>query len=184
MNRPTEKSEIALWLAGTARGDRAAFAALYHASSAKLMGIVRRILLRSELAEEALQETYVRIWSNAGQYEPVQAHPMTWMAAIARNAAIDVRRRVSERIADASVPIEDMQIAAPEGADVQGSDLKQLRRCLERLDAQARDMVLLAYHQGWSRDELARRFGRPTATVKTILRRSLAALKECLDGAS
>src|SRR5215831_1014651 len=93
MNETTRDAEIALWLARTAEGDRAAFAALYRHSSPKLMGLVRRILLRSDLAEEALQEAYVRIWSNAAQFDSALSRPMTWMAAIARNAAIDSRRR-------------------------------------------------------------------------------------------
>jgi RNA polymerase sigma-70 factor (ECF subfamily) len=183
MNETTREADIALWLARTAEGDRAAFAALYRHSSPKLMGLVRRILSRNDLAEEALQEAYVRIWSNATQFDPALSRPMTWMAAIARNAAIDSRRRASERIAKESIPIDEIQLAAPaQAADLQSVELARLRRCLEALNAPARDMVLLAYHQGWSREELARKFDRPVATVKTILRRSLAALKECLDG--
>ncbi len=183
MNQKTRDADIALWLARTADGDRAAFAQVYRHSAPKLMGLVRRILLRSDLAEEALQEAYVRIWSNASRFDPALSRPLTWMAAIARNAAIDSRRRASERIAKEAVPFDQLQVAAPaQAGDLGSAELAQLRRCLEALNAPARDMVLLAYHQGWSREELARKFDRPTATVKTILRRSLAALKECLDG--
>ena len=56
----------------------------------------------------------------------------------------------------------------------------QLAGCLRGLDEERRSMVLLAYCHGWSRDELAERFSRPVATIKTLLRRSLIALKECL----
>ena len=63
-------------------------------------------------------------------------------------------------------------------------DVASLRRCLGRLDAQTRDCVLLAYYEGFSRQELAQRYGRPVNTIKTLLHRSLAVLRDCLDGAA
>lgn len=59
---------------------------------------------------------------------------------------------------------------------------RELRRCIDGMEADRRGMVLLAYCHGWSREELSRRFDRPVATVKTLLRRSLISLKECLGG--
>jgi RNA polymerase sigma-70 factor (ECF subfamily) len=92
-------------------------------------------------------------------------------------------RRGPERISARSeeVPVE---LADPAGG---ASDLvvdrRRLAACLEGLEADRRTMVLLAYCHGWSREELSRRFDRPVATVKTLLRRGLIALKECLgDG--
>src|SRR6202000_439248 len=74
---------LATLLGQTARGDRAAFSELYTLTKAKLFGVIRRILIRSDLTEEALQESYVRIWSNASRYDQGQAAAMTWMIAIA-----------------------------------------------------------------------------------------------------
>ena len=178
----TDAARLADLLAQTARQDRAAFAELYAATRAKLFGVARRILIRSDLAEEALQETYVRIWSHASRYDSGAASAMTWMIAIARNQAIDLRRRANERIAASAVALEDVTLVAPQVSADDSADLRSLRECLGALAENGRDMVLLAYHQGYSREELSRRFNRPVATVKTILRRSLAALKECLDG--
>jgi RNA polymerase sigma-70 factor, ECF subfamily len=62
-----------------ATGDRAAFAILYAATSAKLYGIVLRILKRPDLTDEVIQETYMRIWSRAASFDPAKASPVTWM---------------------------------------------------------------------------------------------------------
>lgn len=179
----TDRAALALCLAGTARGERAAFADLYRRTSGKLFAVIRRILGRADVAEEALQEAYLKIWSQAARYDDKVASPMTWMIAIARNQAIDVRRRGAERVSDAASALEDVTLVSASGAAAieQSADLRHLSRCLDGLEEQPRAMVLLAYHQGWSREELARRFERPVATVKTLLRRGLLALKDCLD---
>lgn len=179
----TGTDELARLIARTAARDRAAFAALYKLTRAKLFGVVRRILSNAPLAEEALQECYVRIWSHAERYDPGRAAAMTWMIAIARNQAIDAKRKAAERVSVGAVALEDVELSAPASAEA-SADLRRLRQCLGGLASDSRDMVLLAYHQGYSREELAERFSRPVATVKTILRRSLQALKECLDGRS
>lgn len=153
-------------------------------TAAKLFGVARRIVIQATLAEEVLQEAYVRIWTHAKSFEAGRASPMSWMIAIVRNQAIDVRRRAAQRIADQAVALDDVmvpQAGAREDAE-RMADLRQLRECLEGLDEQPRAMVLLAYHLGMTREELAAKFARPVGTVKTILRRGLAALKECLDG--
>lgn len=181
MNAASDIERLSGLLARTAAQDRAAFGELYELTKAKLFGVIRRILLRVDLAEEALQESYVRIWSNAHRYDSSQATAMTWMIAIARNQAIDLKRKAAERVSAGAVALEDVTLVSPASAE-DSADLRRLRQCLGGLAQDGRDMVLLAYHQGYSREELAERFSRPVATVKTILRRSLAALKECLDG--
>lgn len=182
MNARSDSALLVDLLAQTGRGDRAAFSELYGLTKAKLFGVIRRILIRGDLAEEALQESYVRIWSNASRYDSDQAAAMTWMIAIARNQAIDLKRRANERVAAQAVALEDVTLIAPQANADDSADLRGLRECLGGLSDNGRGMVLLAYHQGYSREELSQRFNRPVATVKTILRRSLAALKECLDG--
>ena len=86
---PTSKIELSELLAQVARRDRQAFAAMYAATSAKLFGIIVRILGRRDLAEEVLQEVYVKIWERAGDFDPSRASPITWLATIARNRALD-----------------------------------------------------------------------------------------------
>ncbi|MBV9991586.1 MAG: sigma-70 family RNA polymerase sigma factor [Alphaproteobacteria bacterium] len=182
MDASTDSARLAGLVARVAAHDRAAFGELYAATRAKLFGVVRRILIRGDLAEEALQESYVRIWSNAHRYEPGTASAMTWMVAIARNQAIDVKRRAAERMSAQAVELDDVVLTETKPSAEDTADLRRLRNCLGGLGDDNRDMVLLAYHQGYSREELAEKFARPVATVKTILRRSLMLLKECLDG--
>jgi len=89
-------AELVWLIAAVAKGDEAAFERLYAATRAKLFGVVLRILRRQDLAEEVIQETYVKIWNSAGQFNPGLSSPITWMASIARNRAIDIVRKRSE----------------------------------------------------------------------------------------
>src|SRR6266542_4520473 len=93
-------AELVWLLAAVARGDQTAFEQLYAATRAKLYGVVLRILRRADLADEVMQETYLRIWRSAGDFNPKLATPITWMVAIARNRALDIVRRKSEAALD------------------------------------------------------------------------------------
>src|SRR6476646_6302505 len=88
--------ELVWLMAAVAKGDRTAFERLYAATRANLYGVVLRILRRQDLADEVMQETYLKIWNSAGQFDPALASPITWMVAIARNRAIDLVRRKTE----------------------------------------------------------------------------------------
>jgi RNA polymerase sigma-70 factor (ECF subfamily) len=174
------KSSLAELLEATARGDRAAFEALYIATSPKLLGVVLRILHSRPVAEEVLQEIYVKIWQKAERFAPAAGQPLAWMIAIARNRAIDrLRSEKNERArADDDDRILD-RLAAPPAGDA--AVREDLRACLDGLDQEARDCVVLAYCSGFSREELALRFKRPVGTIKTLLYRSLKLLKACLE---
>ena len=178
--------DLADLLTLAAAGDRRAFRRLYECTAAKLLATARRILNDERAAEDAVQEAYVRIWSHAAEFDARIASPVAWMATIARHAAIDAARRGAQRVSAASSVIDTemserlADTAADGGRLLTGS---RLAVCLKALDEERRGMVLLAYCHGWSRDELAQRFSRPVATIKTILRRSLIALKECLGDA-
>lgn len=175
------ETELGQLLPRVAAGDRQAFSRLYDLSASRLNAVIRRIVRRPELAEEALQETFVRIWQRASQFEPAQARSLGWLAAIARNQAIDLRRRFAERLAETAESTDEVEIAiAPEAENV--IEFKNLRQCLEKLPKDRQSMVLMAYYEGFSREELAEKFTRPVTTVKTLLRRSLISLRECLDG--
>src|SRR6202008_843461 len=89
-------AELVWLIAAVAKGDEAAFERLYAATRSKLFGVVLRILRRQDLAEEVIQEAYVKIWNSAGQFNSALSSPITWMASIARNRAIDVVRKRGE----------------------------------------------------------------------------------------
>jgi len=182
MLKETATAELTALLARVAARDRDAFAAVYRATSAKLWGIILRILPRRDVAEDVLQDVYVRIWERAGSFDPAKASPITWMASIARNRAIDeIRRRRPVSIEETPEALD----VADRGADPlesaqQSEELRRLKECLEGLEPERREMVLLAYYSGLSRDELAQRFSHPVNTIKTWLHRSLAQLRKCL----
>lgn len=170
-------------LAGVARGEEAAFAALYQATSAKLYAIALRILRSREAAEDVVQDSYTKVWERAGAFDPRIASPITWMAAIVRNRALDeIRKRSVRPQADVS---ELDNIEADEEHPVEAigrrEDVERMLRCLEGLEPEKRQMVRLAYLDGLSREALAKRFGRPEGTIKTWLHRSLLQLKGCLE---
>jgi RNA polymerase sigma-70 factor, ECF subfamily len=163
--------------------DSAAFAALYKQTSAKLYGVIARILTRSDVAADVLQEVYVRVWEKAGEFDPVKGSAVAWMATIARNCALDEVRRV--RPASLEDQPESFEPAAddvdPLAKRERSEGLARLIDCLQGLDEEKRAIVLLAYYRGSSREALAKRFGRPVATIKTWLHRSLAQLRDCLS---
>ena len=179
MSTPAELVQL---LNAVSRGDRVAFEQIYTATRAKLYGVVLRILRRHDLADEVIQEVYLKIWSGAGQFNPGLASPITWMVTIARNRAIDLVRKRAE------VSIEEEPEAMDVAADLPNplarrelaEDVRRLMGCIERLEPERQSLVLLAYRNGWSREQLAAKLGKPVNTIKTWLRRSLLEIRECL----
>ena len=167
-------------LEATSRGDRVKFRALYDATAPKLLGVVLRITRNRAIAEEVLQETYIKVWQNAEQFTPDAGQPMAWLVTIARNRAIDrIRSEHVDRFKD---PGDDNLLdRLPAQADVDPVARESLRVCLSGLDEEARSCVVLAYCSGLSREELAERFNRPVGTIKTLLHRSIKVLRACLE---
>jgi RNA polymerase sigma-70 factor, ECF subfamily len=176
------RTELVGLLRAVANRDQAAFEELYAATRAKLYGVVLRILRRADLADEVMQEAYLKIWNSAGQFDPALGSPITWMVAIARNRAIDVARRKRD-VSVEEVP-EVLELAAdvadPLAGRERSEELRRLLDCLGRLDPDQCQLMLLAYYNGLSREQLAARSGRPVNTIKTWLRRSILAVRECL----
>ncbi|MBV8745636.1 MAG: sigma-70 family RNA polymerase sigma factor [Xanthobacteraceae bacterium] len=175
-------AELVSLLAAVAKRDESAFEKLYAATSTKLYGVVLRILRRPELADEVMQETYLKIWNSAAQFDASIASPITWMVAIARNRAIDLARGKADLSVEDMPDVHELPADLPDplAARERGEDVKRLLDCLGRLEAEQRQLVLLAYYDGLSREQLAVRFKRPVNTIKTWLRRSLLAVRECL----
>ena len=175
-------SDIDNLLAQIALSDRRAFDKLYEETSAKLFGVAMRILKDRTLAEDALQEIYIRIWQKASSYRPGQQAPMAWLATVARNHSIDVIRankRIHDDIDDHfELKTDDRN---PEEEAILSGERDQIDICLEALEPQKAEAVVSAYVEGYSYQELADRYSIPLNTMRTWLRRSLASLRECLD---
>lgn len=184
----TDSRQLKTWLAATARKDGDAFRQLYDATSAKLFGFALRILIKRELAEEVIQESFVSIWNNAASYQAGLAAPMTWMTTIVRNKAFDTLRRLDgaveidadhfdKEVMDAlesadSTPIEALQIS---------DESRALARCFAKLESMHRQAIALAFYHDLSHSEVAQQLALPIGTVKTWVRRGLERLRLCLS---
>jgi RNA polymerase sigma-70 factor (ECF subfamily) len=176
------RQDLVKALERTAHGDRAAFEEVYAATAVKLYGIVIRILGRADLAEDILQEVYIRVWQRASEFDSATGSPITWLATIARNRALDEARRKTMRSLDDCPEVLQLRSDEDPLADSErNEERRRLQACLDGLEPEKRKVVLLAYHYGMTREEIARVTSRPVATVKTWLRRSLAQLKDCLS---
>lgn len=168
-------------LAAIAAQDQAAFATLYDLTKRKLFGIALTVLRRRDLAEDVLQEAYIRIWRSAARFDPARGTALTWMATIVRNLAIDVKRAPAA-IADDDAVLQVIPFNGRNPLDeVEASDdVRRLRRAIETLDPIKRKLVVAAYIQGQSREQLAARFGAPVNTIKTWLRRAVIDMRAAL----
>ncbi|MGE8101132.1 sigma-70 family RNA polymerase sigma factor [Pseudomonas fluorescens] len=169
-------------LAQCSLGDRRAFETLYRSVAPRLHGVALHFMGRSDLAEEVLQESFVRIWNNASRYQAHLSAPMTWMINITRNQAIDQLRkhrdrRLSEREEQALVD------EAPSAQELLSSDreARALKRCLETLEGMQRQSITVAYFQGLSCAELADHLAAPLGSVKSWIRRGMERLRRCLE---
>lgn len=178
-----DSADLARLIDAVAKGDHEALRVLYERTAPKLLGILVRIIGDRSLAEDALQEVYVRVWQQAGSYDASVGAPFVWLVAITRHRAIDVVRQASKR--RTVFGAEDWLARLADAHDLEDDVMQRqaLHRCLGALDPVQRDCLVLAYCEGYSREELAARFERPVNTMKTWLRRGLLALRDCLEAA-
>jgi RNA polymerase sigma-70 factor (ECF subfamily) len=172
--------ELAQLLQRCAARDTAAFRALYDRTSPILFARLVRMLRRRSVAEEALQEVYVRVWERAAQYQAHRGRALAWLVTIARYCAIDLMRR--ERL----TLVGDDSLA--EIADESGPEPGTLDKpnnfdfCIGQLPDNTRRCLTLAFVEGRSHDEIARLVVSPLGSVKSWIRRGLQSLKQCLTG--
>jgi RNA polymerase sigma-70 factor (ECF subfamily) len=190
--------DLSRLLARSGLGDRAAFATLYERTSSHLFAVVLRIHRDRAQAEDILQEVYVNVWRAASSFDAAQSQPLTWLTSIARNRAIDSLRRkhTQPQLRTAGPPAdgaesEDDDVYETVADDAPGpldllsraADARALAACMEQLSATQRQSLALAFFQGLSHAEVAEQMRQPLGTIKSWLRRSLVALKGCLERA-
>ncbi|MEO1044981.1 MAG: sigma-70 family RNA polymerase sigma factor [Pseudomonadota bacterium] len=176
-----EKCALTLLLEQVARGDQAALPQLYQRTSAKLFGICLMICRDRMIAEDVLQNSYVKIWHKARYFDPGKAKPISWMAAIARNSAIDVVRKHS-RLAEREELQEEMVIDNLVTELERDDDARHVKLCLDRLESDRALAIRSAFYEGLSYSQVAQRMDVPLGTMKSWIRRAMAQLRRCLDG--
>jgi RNA polymerase sigma-70 factor (ECF subfamily) len=198
-DRAPDNEALARWLARVALGDRRAFEQLYRATSGYLMAVAWRVLQRRQLAEEVLQDAFVKVWHSAGTYDARLGQPMTWLINIVRHRAIDVKRARATDSADHASGGDDLDSFADDaadGVDAAGgiaagpeqwldASIRKARvdRCMGELTAAQRQALALAYYQGLTHQEIAEALETPLGTAKAWVRRGLTYLRTCLETA-
>jgi RNA polymerase sigma factor (sigma-70 family) len=165
-----------------ALGDQQAFTELYRLTSARLFGVIVRMLRDRAEAEDVLQEVYTSAWRRADQFDPARGGAMTWLITLGRHRAIDRLRQHREEALD-----EETEQALPDDGPTPASlaeaseARRRLERCLAALDTPQCDAVRAAFFTGATYSELAARLRVPLGTMKSWIRRSLIQLKACLE---
>jgi len=181
MSTEIEQEQLLHWLSLTANRDRVAFQHLYDASAPKLLAIAHRMLGERSLAEDILQDTYVKIWHRAGDYHQQRGSVMVWMISILRYRAIDLLRRRKGPVLpnDAEPELED-DSRLPDALSEHWQDQTLLRSCLERLSQTQQRCIRLAFFGGLTHHQVSQRLALPLGTIKSRIRRSLSRLRECM----
>jgi RNA polymerase sigma-70 factor (ECF subfamily) len=172
----TEDLDVLLGRVGL--GDEAAFAQLYAQTAPRLYGAALRLMRQRDRAEDVVQDTYVTIWRKAAQYRPERGAALAWMSTILRHRALDLLRQGATRPTDDLDATTDIEVPTLAGRIM---DLRALEACLGELDEKQRRCIQMAFLDGYTHEELARRLDAPIGTVKSWIRRGLARLKGCLE---
>ncbi|WP_068077062.1 sigma-70 family RNA polymerase sigma factor [Novosphingobium lentum] len=181
--KDTERSLLTAALQRVSTGDRAAFREVYRRTAAKLLGVCLRISSDREEAEDVLQEVYVTVWQKAAQFDPARSSPITWLATMARNRAIDRLRAGGRRIL---TPIEGVAEPADDSIGaldrlIEAEGEHDMAACIEELGPGDAVLVRTAFFEQATYGELATRAGMPLGTIKSRIRRALIKLRACLS---
>lgn len=174
---PPESELIAMLKARDETGLRI----LYDHYSAALYGVILRIVIDKETAEDVLQETFVKTWNNSASYDSTKGRLYTWLLNIARNTAIDKTRSRNFRKEGQVRSIEDFVYAVDrQHNNSTPVDHIGLRKFVDGLKPEQRQLIDLLYFGGYTQSEAAEELNLPLGTVKTRVKAALSRLREIL----
>lgn len=162
-------------LAGCARGEPQALRALYVQESPRLLGVAKRLVRDTALAEDIVHDAFVKIWTGAGRFDPTRGSARGWMFSVTRHLALNYLRDHSRESQ------EDVDLPDPVDAFDIHEHSARIHLCLEQLESTRRSCIVHAYVDGYSHAQISRKLGTPLGTVKAWIKRSLTALRECME---
>jgi RNA polymerase sigma-70 factor, ECF subfamily len=177
-----EAREDARLLSLVAQQNQEAFEKLYRRRSGLVYSLLKRMLLNEMEAQEILQDTFVRIWRCAEEFDPCRSSAMAWIVMIARGRAIDrlrsrLRSTANRAAYEREVASLETEINAPQ--PLHQEELSQAcADALNKLPDEQGHALQLAFFRGWTHDEIARAVGEPLGTIKARIRRGLIALRK------
>ncbi len=175
------RADLAGLLARVARGDDAAFEAVYDAVAPAVFGLVRRVVRDSAQSEEVTQEVLLEVWRAASRFEPSRGSVMTWVMTVAHRRAVDwVRSAQAAARRDTRAAIPEFDPGDVADAALERLERERVRRCLGSLTQLQREAVTLAYYGGYTYTQVAGLLGVAVGTVKTRMRDGLIRLRDCM----
>lgn len=168
-------------LVRTADGDRGAFAQLYDMLSARVFGLILRVLVNRAHSEEVLQEVFLEVWQSAASFAPNKGQGRTWVMTIAHRRAVDrVRSASASADRDEKAGLRELH-TGQDGVEEQVElriERRRVARALGALPDVQREALTLAYFGGYSQSEIAALTGAALGTVKTRMRDGLSRLRQ------
>ncbi len=168
-------------LARVARGDQAAFEAVYDGVAPAVFGLVRRVVRDPAQSEEVTQDVLLEVWRTASRFEAAKGSATTWVMTLAHRRAVDRVRSAqaaTERETRAAAAEADPEDVAEAALD--RIERERVRRCLGSLTELQRQAVTLAYYRGYTYQQVAGLLGVALGTVKTRMRDGLIRLRDCM----
>jgi RNA polymerase sigma factor (sigma-70 family) len=164
------------------RRDQTAFAYLYDNYSAALNGVIARMVDDSQLAEDILQETFVKIWNNFGQYDAAKGRLFTWMINITRNLTIDTLRSKGYK-KQQKISQDENFVSSTQDKNFSTTkfDTIGIRKQVQNLKPDQKIIIDLAYFGGYTQEEISKEMRIPLGTVKTRMRTAIIELRKLLQ---
>lgn len=163
-------------------GDESAFSYLYDHYSGALFGVIFKIIGDQPLAEDILQEAFVKIWNNFSSYDSSKGRLFTWMLNITRNLTIDTLRSKSYKKQSKIQGSENaVNYAGSNVNENERFDAMGIRKQTSLLKEDQKQIIDMAYFDGFTQEEISKKLGIPLGTVKTRMRAAISVLKKLLQ---
>ncbi len=179
--REMPPSETAELLTGCAGADPKAFRRLYELNGPRLFGVALRITRNAPLASDAVHDAMLQVWRSAARFDPSRGHADSWLLSLVRYRALDLVRKQQRETTGTDLPEQADEEPDALTKLVTGAEARALRECLGEIDASRRRLVVLAFTDGLTHIQIATATGQPLGTVKSTIRRTLMALRACLE---